>query len=615
MKFKSKLKKVNKFLLNIYIILSLTFLIGIVLLSINLSYLVSIETFLRIIVIIILSLFLMFYILYGFVWLFSKKTTKLLLFSFFILIFSFITLYGSYYINKTYRLIDNIHKNKITYTTNLITLKDNNMETVLNGKVGIIDNEKDITGYILPKELIKKEKWKFELIKFEDNNTMLEALTNKEIQGLFIADNYDTLISDEETYSSILQETKVLKSYSKTMDKPKMDNVTNLNIDEPFTILLLGIDADEGDLSKNTGFRGDSIMLITFNPKTLSTTILSIPRDTFVPITCNKNKEAKINSAARFGASCMIDTITAFTGIEINYYVKMNFAGIVDLVDALGGIDVNVPYSFCEQNSKRQWGDHTVFVKEGQQKLNGEQALALSRNRHYPGDRGSKDMRLKCPEYNKGVRNDFTRGQNQQLVVQAIINKAKRVRNADTLLKILESISDNMDTNMQTNQILSFYNTGKKIIGNNPNNVLKVEKLYLQTRNINEPKYGSIEIPQQASVNAIVKAMKINLGLEEEIMIKTFSFDSSQPYEIPIIGKGLRDKTTRATIPNFIGKNKNEVLNFAKSNNIKVSVKEIDSTSSLYKEELGINIVISQTPPANSLLNLATKIEITYQVK
>ncbi len=615
MKIKRKLKKVNGFLLTTYVVLALSFFLSIVFLSINLSYLVGIETFLRTIAIIILVLFLIFYILYGFVWLFSKKTVKLILFSIFIFILTMSSFFGCYYINKTYRIIDNINKDKITYTTNLISLKESTLDIVKNGKTGIINNKDDITGYVLPKELIKKEKLKLDLVSYDDYSTMLEALINKEIQGLFIASNYNDLMANEEIYSSMTAETKILKKYSKTMSKPKIEQNTSFSIDKPFTILLLGIDSTIDGLSKSAAFRGDSIMLITFNPKTLSTTFLSIPRDTFVPITCNNNREAKINSSALSGAGCMIDTINAFTGIEINYYVKMNFTGIVDLVDALGGIEVNVPYSFCEQNSKRNWGEDTIFVKEGKQKLDGEQALALSRNRHYPGDATAGEMRKQCPTYNKGIRNDFVRGQNQQLVVQAIINKTKTIRNADALLKLLESVSKNMDTNMLTNQILSFYNTGKKIIGNDSGNIFKTEKLYLQTSSIKEPKLGYIEIPQKASIEAIVKAMKINLELEECESIKTFNFDSSIPYEIPIIGKGLKDKVQRSTLPNFIGKNKDEAINWGKSNNIKVTVKEITESSSQYNESIMPLIVINQNPPANTLLNLVNSIEITYQIK
>lgn len=77
-------------------------------------------------------------------------------------------------------------------------------------------------------------------------------------------------------------------------------------------------------------------MLMSFNPKTLSSVLLSIPRDTYVPIACNNNRYAKINSSAAYGTGCVISTINKFLDINIDYYVKINFKGVVDLVEAVG---------------------------------------------------------------------------------------------------------------------------------------------------------------------------------------------------------------------------------------------------------------------------------------
>ena len=201
----------------------------------------------------------------------------------------------------------------------------------------------------------------------------------------------------------------------------------------------------------------------------------------------------------------------------LNYFLT----SVVDLVNALGGVNVDVPYSFCEQDSQRRFDKYTQYVKQGPQKLNGEQALALSRNRHYYDFCGK--------EWNKGTRNDFVRGQNQQLVVQGIINKVKELKNVDSFYKLLSVLSNNMDTNMSTNQILSFYETGKKILFNvldGNDKILKVDKLYLQTSNL-MILGSSTEIYQKKSLEAVVNAMKINLGLLESEPIKTFTFDAN----------------------------------------------------------------------------------------
>ena len=122
----------------------------------------------------------------------------------------------------------------------------------------------------------------------------------------------------------------------------------------------MGVDSKKENI-KDSSFNGDALMLITFNPNTLNATILSIPRDSYVPIACFPGqRKNKITHAAWYGEECMIDTIENFTGIKIDYYLKINFKGVVKLVDALGGIDVDVPYQLCEQNSSRQWGKYCL---------------------------------------------------------------------------------------------------------------------------------------------------------------------------------------------------------------------------------------------------------------
>lgn len=615
MVLKKKLKKISKPLLYLYLILSVSFLTGLVLLTINLSYLKGIETFYRVLSLSVLYTFLLFYLLYGFVWLFNKKRFKLITFSFFIILIGGVVYFGNYYIYKTYRIIDSINKNEIVYTTNLITLKDVTLGE--SDKVGMIRSEDDIAGNQLAKELIKKEKLnKLEIIYYDDYYELLNDLNSKTLTGIFIPGNYESLFIEDDLYSSISNNTVVYKSITKTIKKTSESG--NKSTSEPFTILLLGIDSTVGDLRKNDAFRGDSIMLITFNPKTLSSTFLSIPRDTYVPITCRKNREMKINASAVSGTKCMIDTITNFTGIEIDYFVKLNFTGLVDLVNAVGGVDIDVPYSFCEQNSKRKWGKDTVFVKEGLQRLDGEQALALSRNRHFPNDPGAGEMRLQCPTYNKGPRNDFIRGQNQQLVVQGIIDKAKNIRSVDAFYKLLNTISDNMDTNMETEQILSFYEVGRNLLFNSKQGVkdsITMERLYLQTSNLMIHNVGSAEIYQKRSLEAIVKEMKINLGLIKADPVKTFSYDANVEVELVVIGKGLFDSTKRSTVPKFINQAKSVALNWATSNGKTIKVTEVGSDHPLYNEELDNNVVVGQSVPAGTVTDQMSSIEITVQIK
>lgn len=108
-----------------------------------------------------------------------------------------------------------------------------------------------------------------------------------------------------------------------------------------------------------------------------------------------------------------------------------------------------MPYSFCEQNSKREFGNSTIYVKKGYQTLNGEEALAFSRNR-------KKNSEYCSSEWTQGNRDDFVRGNNQQAVIQAILNKMKQFTDITKIDDILEVISNNLDTNMTEETIFSF---------------------------------------------------------------------------------------------------------------------------------------------------------------
>ena len=220
---------------------------------------------------------------------------------------------------------------------------------------------------------------------------MLDDLYSGKIDAIFLSNNYKVLFSSEETYQNIDEDIKVLYSHSEEMKNQDNIQFTNKKLTEPFTILVLGVDSENDGLNANQAFNGDTMMMITFNPKTLTATAFSMPRDTYVPIACRNDAYAKINSSAASGVSCVIQTIEKMTTIDIDYFVKINFKGVVDLVDALGGVEVNVekPYfnvnngvdyngQVCEQDSDRSFG-HIVCFGYGHQTLNGEEALAYSR--------------------------------------------------------------------------------------------------------------------------------------------------------------------------------------------------------------------------------------------
>lgn len=589
-KFKNLFKKLHKTKLGFRITFYLTFilyLLSICLLSYSIILLAGIETLIRTIIIILLVIYLLFYLIFGLTTLITKKHIKLMTMTIITLLFSVINILGYYYINKTYQIVDNTSKEKVIYTTKLIALsKDTKIKIV-----GLIKNENDTEGYTLPQEYIATNNLKYKIVYYEDYYKLLEALYDKKVDAIFIGSNYQIKYREPEKFANIATDTTEIAEFSKKLDNQDTVESSNKSVTEPFTVLLLGVDSEYDGLSNNAAFNGDSIMLVTFNPKTLSATMFSIPRDTYVPIACNNNKGNKINSAAAYGTKCMIDTIHNLTDINIDYYVKINFKGVVALVNALGGItmDIDKPdFSknlrvdckgmICEQNSNRQFGKNLVFIEPGKNRnLNGEQALAYARNRH------------------QWALSDFKRIEHQQAVVTAIANKAKTIRDVNTFYKVLNAVSNNIDTNMAPKEILNFYNVFKSIATSenfSANDFINIQKTYLTGYDLTIYQGYNMYTFQynQESLDEIVKAMKENLEITKPTPIKTFNFSVNTEYKIPVIGKIYTAGKRNETMPNFIGNTIGYLESWSSGREIILTKEYQDSNTCINNQILSQNV-------------------------
>lgn len=192
--------------------------------------------------------------------------------------------------------------------------------------------------------------------------------------------------------------------------QPSIDGSKSVNL------LLLGIDERPGDKG-----RADSIIIVTLNPHNKTVKLTNIPRDTYVPIP-GRNTKDKINHSYAFGGADLArKTIENFLGIPINGYVKVNMPGMKTIVDELGGIDVNVPFSFSESGS--------TYTK-GKMRLNGQQALTFSRMRKLDRE------------------GDLGRIKRQQEVIRAMIHKGTQMSSILNLDDVLRALGDNVKTDI-----------------------------------------------------------------------------------------------------------------------------------------------------------------------
>lgn len=603
-----KLKRSNKALRLIYYLTNITYLIGLILFIKSILSLTGVETLLRIFVIVLFILYLLFYSFYNLLNLLQRKYKGLIITTLISILLTVIFFVGSYYINYIYKNLDGMQENeKIIYTTYLITLKDSSFNE--ESKIGIINKTIDNDNHELSTKLYKNKKLDNDTTEYNDYIKMIGDLYNGNIEAIFVPGNYVTLFKNENGFENIASDTKVIYEYSEKMQNEDLNLVSNKDFNEPLTFLFLGVDSEGDGLNANAAFNGDTLMLMSFNPKTLDAILLSIPRDTYVPIACNHNNYAKINSSAAYGTSCVISTINNLLGINIDYYVKINFKGVVDLVEAVGGVEVDVEApsymadkyggKVCEQNSDRQFGNKLVCMNPGMQTLNGEQALAYSRCRHMY------------------IGSDLDRVKHQQQVVEALANKAMHFSSIKEFQNILNAVSKNVATNMDTDTILSGYNVAKNVLGNklSGKDSINIEKATLETYSLNVyvPSQGRNTSAQgyyKDSLLDIQKSFNVILGKEKKELIKTFNFSVNETYEKSAPGKGKRTGASGELLPSFVGKTVSEVESFGNSHNIKINVRYVDSGSEYYNSDVAVGLVGNQSVHKDVLLSSVSEITI-----
>lgn len=207
-----------------------------------------------------------------------------------------------------------------------------------------------------------------------------------------------------------------------------------VSIDDPFTILLIGTDVRK---ATDENWRPDVLMVAAVNPHTQSIKMVSIPRDTYTEIANTNGLKTKINSAAYYGKQAgvggeanTVETVENFLNIPIDYYAKINFSGFMEVVDAVGGVDVNVKFPF----SVRLFGE-MLYFQEGPAHLNGKQALGYVR------------MRKSDP------RGDLGRNERQREVLQDLMEKIVSIRSIHKLDDIIRSVGNNVSYNLEFSEL------------------------------------------------------------------------------------------------------------------------------------------------------------------
>ncbi len=340
--------------------------------------------------------------------------------------------YGTYAVTRMNKSISSMTSTTVqeSVSTAFVVYADDGTQTItdiaqLDGRqVGYVASTNTAT---LGQEYLTTNSINATLVEYDSYSELLLGLFREEIEGAILPSNYLDMFENETAFAGFLPNTSSVMDFTSTVSVQSSSGSEKDITKEPFTVLLLGT-AD--GLS-------DTMILCSVNPISMKITMSSIARDSYVPI--HGGGMAKINSSRAYGIDTAVATVEDLIGVEIDYYVDTNFQGVVEVVDALGGVVVNSPIEFVGQNSSDERGHYTVYVPAGDNVLlNGEQALAFARERHL------------------FATGDFARQEHQQQVIMAMIQGIMRTRNVNTLLNVLEAAGNNISTNMSVTQMTSF---------------------------------------------------------------------------------------------------------------------------------------------------------------
>ena len=249
---------------------------------------------------------------------------------------------------------------------------------------------------------------------------------------------------------TLLYSTLWYKVFDKeTVAAPSDDTIDELEddyelpVDNEIVFLMMGVDTK--DVKESKGTRTDTLMLFKVNFDSGKIDILSLPRDTRVLV---RGKEDKLNHAHAYGGpSLTIRTIEDFLGIDLNYYVKVDYKAVKSIVDAIGGIDIDVP-------QRMKYSDPTadpplkINLQPGLQTLDGDLAHDFLRFRSYPdGDLG----RIKA----------------QQYFMKELIKQTLKLKNIVKLPGLVETYFDYVETNIPMNIVLKGIGAAKNMDSEN----------------------------------------------------------------------------------------------------------------------------------------------------
>lgn len=339
---------------------------------------------------------------------------------------------GVFYIAKTTNLIGQISGNAFKTEKVVVAVLDSDpaekLEDAAEYQFGIqFDKGADTMENALA--TINEELGQdVETIQYDNLKEQAEALYSGEVQAIVYNTAYSNVIESElEEYG---EKARVIYSTQAKVSLNVSQGTDDSLTTKPFTMYISGLDVYEDTVDQ--GQRSDVNIIAVVNPKTHQILLVTTPRDYYVTIPgVSEGMYDKLTHAGSYGIDTSMATLGELYETEINYYAQLNFTALIEIVDILGGLDVESEYAFTTSEDS----GYVMDVQEGKNHFNGVQALAFARERQ------------------NVEGGDLQRGKDQQAVITAMI---KKMLSPTMLLKansILETVGRNVETNVSQEQI------------------------------------------------------------------------------------------------------------------------------------------------------------------
>ncbi len=332
---------------------------------------------------------------------------------------------GIYYILEYNQMIDNITTVDTveTHSVAVYVLNDSQfqvLEDMQECQFGVLNEDTNTFIQDSIQELQGNIGGEIDKTNYTEVTSMMDALKNRTVGAVILEEAFLSIVSDIEEFAWVDTDIRKITGVEHEVEiEVKEELVVPEEMDDTFIAYVSGIDTYGRIQSRS---RSDVNILAVVNTNKKEILLLSTPRDSYIVFDASHNQKDKLTHAGIYGIDQSMNALERIYDIDINYYLRVNFSGFTDIINAMGGVDVYSESAFAT-------------YQKGMNHLNGKEALAFARERYSFSD------------------GDYHRARNQMAVIQGVINKATAKETLLNVTDVMQGVSGSFETNMPKDQI------------------------------------------------------------------------------------------------------------------------------------------------------------------